>query len=684
MNARRIIALPVLFALFCTHPFAALGQPETPSQHDARMQWWREARFGLFIHWGLYAIPAGTWGEETGHAEWIRTTAHIPLAKYDEFVSQFNPTRFDPGAWVRAAKEAGMKYIVITTKHHDGFCLFDSKQTDYDVMSTPFRRDIMKSLAEECRRQGMKMCWYYSIMDWHHPDYLPRRDWEKDRPTEGADSARYLHYMREQLRELVTNYGDIGVLWFDGEWENTWNQKMGRELYDYVRSLQPSIIINNRVGAGRSGMQGFSQGEEFAGDFGTPEQQVPATGLPGVDWESCITMNDHWGYNSHDDKWKSSSELVRMLADIASKGGNLLLNIGPTADGEFPGPSIERLQAIGKWMKVNSEAIYGTQASPFKSLAWGRCTQKKANGGTRLYLHVFDWPQNRQLVVPGILNNARKAYLLADSRRRSLKVNRHDDALVIGLPPAPPDPINSVVVLEIPGRPDIADPPDIGSEFPIFIDSAAVTIASNSKRAEIRYTTDGSTPTVRSPRVDGPVILHSSSTVSARCFVSGRPVSDSSRIELKKVEPRPSLSLSGREAGVGFRWFQGKWDQLPDFASLTAVKNGIAASFFLPPTMQGENYGLEYTGYVRVPATAVYRFITESDDGSRLYIGESMIVDNDGQHGMQEVSGVIALAEGFHPIRVVFFQSSGGEGLKVSWERSGVRKGPIPAEALFH
>jgi len=647
------------------------------------MQWWREARFGLFVHWGLYAIPAGTWGEETSHGEWIRTTAHIPLAKYEEFVGRFNPTRFDPGTWVRAAKEAGMKYIVITTKHHDGFCLFDSKQTDYDVMSTPFRRDIMKSLAEECRRQGMKMCWYYSIMDWHHPDYLPRREWEKDRSAEGADSARYLRYMREQLKELVTNYGDIGVLWFDGEWENTWNQKLGRELYDYVRSLQTSIIINNRVGAGRSGMQGFSQGEEFAGDFGTPEQQVPATGFPGVDWESCMTMNDHWGYNRHDDNWKSSSDLVRMLADIASKGGNFLLNIGPTADGEFPRPSIERLHAIGKWMRVNSEAIYGTQASPFKSLAWGRCTQKKVNGGTRLYLHVFDWPKDRRLVVPGILNDARKAYLLADSRRHPLRVNRRDDALVIGLPSAPPDPVNSIIVLEIPGRPDVVDPPDIGSEFPIFVDSANVTISSKSKSADVRYTTDGSVPTMQSPLVSGPVILHSSAIVSARCFVNGRPVSDTSRMELKRVEPRQSLSLSDREAGVRFSWFQGKWDQLPDFASLTAANHGIAASFFLPPTMEGEDYGLEFTGYVRVPATGVYRFITESDDGSRLYIGGSMIVDNDGQHGMQEASGVIALSEGYHPIQVVFFQRSGGQGLRVSWESRGVKKGPIPAEALF-
>lgn len=300
---------------------------ESKADRDARMRWWQEARFGLFIHWGLYAVPAGEWKSTTDHGEWIRTTAQIPLEEYDKFVHQFNPAKFNPDEWVRIAKDAGMKYIVITSKHHDGFCLFDSKYTDFDVTSTPFKRDIMKELSEACRKQGIKMCWYHSIMDWHHPDYLPRREWEKDRSTEGADFDRYVQHMKNQLKELVTNYGEIGVLWFDGEWESTWNTKYGRDLYNYVRNLQPNIIINNRVGAGRSGMEGFTKEGEFSSDFGTPEQEIPATGLPGVDWETCMTMNDHWGYNSHDQNWKSAKDLIQMLADIASKGGNFLLNV---------------------------------------------------------------------------------------------------------------------------------------------------------------------------------------------------------------------------------------------------------------------------------------------------------------------------------------------------------------------
>jgi alpha-L-fucosidase len=447
-----VLSATIVVLIFAWFSFA---QQETAVQRDSRMQWWREARFGLFIHWGLYSIPAGEWQGRTNHAEWIRTTAQIPLEEYDKLLAQFNPVKFNAEEWVRAAKDAGMKYIVITSKHHDGFCLFDSRHTDFDVMSTPFKRDILQELSDACRRQGLKMCWYHSIMDWHHPDYLPRRDWEKTRSVEGASFDRYVNHLKNQLQELLTRYGDIGVLWFDGEWENTWNQQRGRDLYSYVRNLQPKIIINNRVSAGRAGMEGTTKEGEFGGDFGTPEQQVPATGLPGTDWESCITMNDHWGYNSHDNNWKSTRALIQMLSDIASKGGNLLLNVGPTSEGLFPQPSVDRLREIGRWMRVNGESIYDTKASPFANLEWGRCTQKSVAGATRLYLHVFDWPANGKLIVPGIVNRPNAAWLLADPKKSALSVSRQEDALAIALPQATPDPNDTVVVLEVEGKPDV-------------------------------------------------------------------------------------------------------------------------------------------------------------------------------------------------------------------------------------
>ncbi len=433
--------------------------PETEAQRAVRMSWWREARFGLFIHWGLYAIPAGEWQGQTQHGEWIRHSARIPLEEYDELVGRFNPVKFDAQAWVQLAQEAGMRYIVITSKHHDGFCLFDSQVSDFDVMSTPWRRDVLKELSAACRDAGLRFCTYHSIMDWHHSDYLPRRDWET-RSADGACLDRYVEYMKAQLRELVTNYGPLGVLWFDGEWENTWTHERGVDLYNYVRGLQSDIIINNRVDVLRDGMAGMSKSASAVGDFGTPEQEVPATGLPGVDWETCMTMNDHWGFNRVDANWKSSRDLVRMLVDIASKGGNFLLNVGPTAEGEFPPACVERLRDIGRWMKVNGESIYGTQASPLGAPSWGRCTVKPLPGDrTRLYLHVFEWPANGRLVVPGLMNEPGAAGWLAAGGLEKCAVTRDGESVVVSVPATAPDPVDTVVVLDVLGSPLLAPLP---------------------------------------------------------------------------------------------------------------------------------------------------------------------------------------------------------------------------------
>ena len=445
-SAHLLLFTFLLTALFSCQP----KKSEETAQHpEDRMEWWRDARFGMFIHWGLYAIPAGEWNGMTNHAEWIRTTAQIPLEEYDQFLDEFNPVKFDADAWVKMAKDAGMKYIVITSKHHDGFGLFDSETSDYDVMATPFKRDILKELSEACKKAGIKLCFYHSIMDWHHPDYLPRREWEQNRSVEGAEFPRYVDYMKAQLKELITNYGELGVLWFDGEWEDTWTHADGVELYDYVRSLQPNIIINNRVDKGRQGMAGLTKEGDFVGDFGTPEQEIPATGLPGVDWETCMTMNDHWGYNSHDDNWKSSEDLIRKLVDIASKGGNFLLNIGPKADGTFPQESIERLADIGDWMNVYSESVYGTQASPIAEVAWGRITQKKTENGTRIYLHVFDWPESGQLELEGLKGRLTKAGMLTNNFDKfTVDVDEKNQRYVVNLPDVAPNTIDEVLWLD--------------------------------------------------------------------------------------------------------------------------------------------------------------------------------------------------------------------------------------------
>ncbi|HEY2934111.1 MAG TPA: alpha-L-fucosidase [Acidobacteriota bacterium] len=431
----------------------AQSAKESQAERDRRMRWWRGAKFGMFIHWGLYAVPAGEYNGKRAKdiGEWIMSWANIPRAEYEKFAARFNPVKFDAAEWARIAKGAGMKYVVITSKHHDGFSMYDSKISNYDIVdATPYRRDLMKALAAETKKQGLKFCFYYSIMDWHHPSQYvdaPGKD-----PTAGHRMTRmhpggkeeYVKYMKAQLAELVKQY-DPAVLWFDGEWPDWWTEPDGKDLYRYVRSLKSEIIINNRVGKGRKGMQGLNkEDQEYAGDFGTPEQQIPPTGLHGIDWESCMTMNDTWGYKFYDDHWKSAEMLIRNLIDIASKGGNYLLNVGPTSEGVIPPPSVDRLAEMGRWMKVNGEAIYATTASPFKTqLAFGRATSKP----DRVYLHVFKWPEGGALQVPAWGKSVKRAYLLAQPKS-ALKFTHASAGVSIELPKTAPDDIASVVVLE--------------------------------------------------------------------------------------------------------------------------------------------------------------------------------------------------------------------------------------------
>jgi len=420
---------------------------ETPAQRDARMKWWREARFGMFIHWGVYSVPAGTYHDKRidGIGEWIMHNAKIPVAEYREFAKQFNPVKYDADEWVRLAKEAGMKYIVITSKHHDGFAMFNSRASDWNIMKrTPFGRDPLKELAAACKKHGLKLGFYYSqAQDWNNPGGAAAGGhWDK---AQEGDMTEYIRKVAApQVREILSNYGPISVLWWDTPVDMT---KERADLLLPALRLQPGIIYNNRLGGG------------YKGDTETPEQFVPATGYPGRDWETCMTMNDTWGYKSYDNDWKSAEMLIRNLVDIASKGGNYLLNVGPTSEGQIPAPSVERLKQVGQWMKVNHEAIYATTASPFKHLPWGRCTKAITKSGANLYLHVFNWPPEGKLLVPGLKNKAQKAYLLSDLKQTSLSTENSAEGLVVsGLSPAPPDPISTTIVLTVTGSPEIEQP----------------------------------------------------------------------------------------------------------------------------------------------------------------------------------------------------------------------------------
>lgn len=359
-----------------------------------RTKWFMEARFGLFIHWGLYAIPAC--------GEWVMSQKEMSVSEYEKYFERFDPDECRPKEWVRLAKEAGMKYAVLTAKHHDGFCLFDSALTDYKSTNTKAGRDIVKEFVEACREEDMKVGLYFSVIDWRHPDFPkygdrqhPMRNHEEYK-GEKTDFDRYLDYMHGQVRELVTNYGKLDILWFDFSYDDMCGEKWrASELIRMVRSYQPDVIIDNRLeGSGENhGSIATMNPLPYSGDFASPEQIIPPEGVldengESIPWELCATMNNHWGFCNYDHSYKSSRMLIRKLVECTSKGGNMILNVGPDARGKIPVESVRILREIGAWMKENGESIYGCGICRIPKPEWGRYTQK----GNVIYAHVFEEP----------------------------------------------------------------------------------------------------------------------------------------------------------------------------------------------------------------------------------------------------------------------------------------------------
>jgi alpha-L-fucosidase len=428
---------------------------QTISQ-DAKMKWFREAKFGLFIHWGLYAIPAGEWKGQpiAGIGEWIMNRAKIPVKEYEQLANQFNPVKFNAEDIVKLAEDAGMKYIVITSKHHDGFALFQSAVSKYNVVdATPFKRNILKELADACAKHGMRLGFYYSqAQDWHEPNGAGNT-WDF-----GPDSLKnYDQYLREkaepQVKELLTGFGPVCLIWFDTPRMMT--KERADRFIDIVHTLQPECLIDGRLGA--------------QGDYRSMgDNRIPDTVVTG-DWEVPATLNKTWGYKKDDNDWKTPEDLTFKLVDIVSKGGNYLLNVGPTSEGLVPQPSQDNLRAVGRWLKVNGESIYGAGPSPFGP-EFGKPnpdTSKKDSRGNRLFdaktdwrcttkpgkmfIHVFKWTPGA-FELPAVAGKISKAYFLSDKVGKGVPVRQEQSKVVLTLPDKAPDTMDTVLVLEVPGN----------------------------------------------------------------------------------------------------------------------------------------------------------------------------------------------------------------------------------------
>ncbi|MHC1766263.1 MAG: alpha-L-fucosidase [Verrucomicrobiia bacterium] len=412
----KLVTGALLTALLFPGNTEGQSEPQPPKPYPDHLQWWADARFGMFIHWG----PVSLTGKEIG---WARGD-QIPIAEYDQLYTRFNPTKFDADAWVKAARDAGMKYIVLTTKHHDGFCLWDTKQTDFNIMRSPFARDAVKELSAACKRAGIRFCTYYSTCDWHHPDFpLTSPGGRVKRETSNLD--RYEQYLRAQVKELITQYGPLGILWFDVP--QHFDRARGQGVIDLVRSLQPDVIVNNRSGA--------------PGDYDTPEQRVGKY-QDTRPWETCMTICTQWAWKPND-TMKSLQQCVQTLVTCAAGDGNLLLNVGPTAEGVIEPRQVKRLKEMGAWLAKNGESIYGTRGGPWKPTRNLASTRK----GNTVYLHVFRAEAGR-FEVPALPRHVRSAGLLGAGR---VPINESAGKWAIQLDPATLDPIDTIVRLELDG-----------------------------------------------------------------------------------------------------------------------------------------------------------------------------------------------------------------------------------------
>ncbi len=435
-NISLCVAVVLAASLIALPDRSAAQSPSQPTKENLESRrWFQDAKFGLFIHWGVYSV--------LGKGEWVMNNDKMPVSEYEKLPAQFNPTEFNAAEWVAMAKAAGMKYITITSRHHDGFAMFDSKISDWNIVQrTPYKKDVMKALAEECQKQGIKLFFYYSQLDWHHPDYFPRgRTGRTAERPESGEWPRYIDYMDGQLKELLTNYGPIGGIWFDGMWDKPEADWRLQQTYGLIHSLQPSALV------GSNHHKAPIAGE----DFQMFEKDLPGANTAGfntteigsIPLETCETINGAWGFNASDKKFKSTKDLIHYLVRAAGNNANFLLNIGPMPTGKIQPEFVQRLGEVGKWLEKNGESVYGTRGGPLTPRPWGVTTRK----GNTVYLHILNW-QDPVLAMPKLAQKVKSARLLKDGSKVEFYEN-DKFGFFVRIPQGAHDETDTIIALEV-------------------------------------------------------------------------------------------------------------------------------------------------------------------------------------------------------------------------------------------
>jgi alpha-L-fucosidase len=435
-NVSLCAAFVLAATLIVASDHSAAQSPYQPTKENLESRrWFQDAKFGLFIHWGVYSV--------LGKGEWVMNNDKMPVSEYEKLPAQFNPTEFNPTEWVAMAKAAGMKYITITSRHHDGFAMFDSKVSDWNIAQrTPYKKDVLKMLAEECQKQGVKLFFYYSQLDWHHPDYFPRgRTGQTAGRPESGEWFHYIDYMDGQLKELLTNYGPIGGIWFDGMWDKPQADWRLQQTYGLIHNLQPSALV------GSNHHKAPIPGE----DFQMFEKDLPGANTAGFNTteigalplETCETINGAWGFNASDKRFKSTKDLIHYLVRAAGNNANFLLNVGPMPNGKIQSEFVQRLSEVGQWLQKNGESIYGTRGGPLTPRPWGVTTRK----GNTVYLHILNW-QDPVLAMPKLPQKVKAAKLLKDGSKVEFYEN-DKFGFFVRVPQGSHDETDTVIALEL-------------------------------------------------------------------------------------------------------------------------------------------------------------------------------------------------------------------------------------------